>query len=74
MATAPMLESVRRAVSESRPDAVVLDVDRVGFMDSAGLKAILEARDRLAAGGRTLQLLNSPPVVQRLFELADAQA
>lgn len=72
MATVPMLESVLKAVGDARPQAVVLDVHSVGFMDSAGVKAIVAARDRLAARGRTLQVRNGSPSVERIFELTGA--
>ena len=72
MSTVPMLEGVLRAVGASRPQWVALDLREVDFMDSAGLKAILTARERFAASGRTLQLRNEPPCVRRLFALAGA--
>jgi anti-anti-sigma factor len=70
MATVPMVESVLRAISSSRPDAVLLDAGKVQFMDSAGLRAILETRARVAAGGGTLHVRNPPPNVRRLFAAA----
>ena len=68
MATVSVLETALAGLSRD----VVIDADGVSFMDSTGLKAILDARDRLASEGRTLSVHNRPTAVQRLFDAAGA--
>jgi anti-sigma B factor antagonist len=60
----------RRLFDDTSADVVVADLAGVGFMDSSGLRALLEVRSRLLAEGRTLTLVNLPAQVRRLFEIA----
>jgi anti-anti-sigma factor len=48
---------------------VVADLSGVGFLDSSGLRALLEARDALAVQGRTLELRDPSTRVTRLLEV-----
>lgn len=48
-----------------------LDLERVSFMDSSGVRAILGAGEELAARGRRLQINRFlSPAVMRLFTIA----
>jgi anti-sigma B factor antagonist len=47
---------------------VVLDLSRVGFIDSSGLGALVAVR-KLVAGGRVLELAGLTPNVARVFRL-----
>jgi anti-anti-sigma factor len=49
---------------------VVADLAGVTFMDSSGLRAMLEIREQLEAQGRRLVLVEVPGQVARLFEVA----
>jgi anti-anti-sigma factor len=48
---------------------VVLDLEKVTFIDSAGMRALLIARENLTAAGRALRLVNVTPEVRRLLDL-----
>ncbi|MGZ4125685.1 MAG: STAS domain-containing protein [Actinomycetota bacterium] len=48
---------------------VVLDLRRVSFMDSSGLRVILAADARARSAGTRLVLVEGPPGVQRVFQL-----
>jgi anti-anti-sigma factor len=50
--------------------AIVLDLAAVTFIDSAGLRSVVLAREAAAAHGATLSVLPGPPPVQRAFELS----
>ena len=53
-------------------DPVVLDLGSVGFMDSSGLRSLLEARQRCQDGGPRVRALARPSdAVQRVLELVD---
>jgi anti-anti-sigma factor len=54
--------------STARP-RVVADLSGVGFLDSSGLRALLEAREALEAQGRSLELRDPSTRVTRLLEL-----
>jgi len=68
LAAAPQLEwTLREAALQAR--LVVLDLRELGFMDSAGVKAIVDASIRARRDGRRLLLLRGPPNVDRVFAL-----
>jgi anti-sigma B factor antagonist len=48
---------------------VVLDLRRLEFMDSSGLRVVALADRRLSAAGRQLMLVRGPETVQRVFEI-----
>jgi anti-anti-sigma factor len=68
--TAPALAE---ALATQRPDMagerLVVDLSDIGFMDSSGLAALLDARGRLAASGGVLILRQPSRCVVRLLEI-----
>jgi anti-anti-sigma factor len=50
--------------------SVYLDLREVGFMDTSGLRLIIEEQQRAAAHGYRFGVFPGPPNVQRLFEIA----
>jgi len=50
--------------------SLVADLDRVGFIDSAGLGALVGVAKRAAAGGGSLQVVCAQPKTRQLFRLA----
>jgi anti-sigma B factor antagonist len=48
---------------------VVLDLRRVSFMDSSGLRVILSADARARSADSRLVLIEGPPGVQRVFHV-----
>jgi anti-sigma B factor antagonist len=68
LSTAPELErSLSGVQNNGRP--VLLDLRRVSFMDSSGLRVILAADARARSAGSRLVLVEGPPGVQRVFQL-----
>ncbi len=49
---------------------VVLDMDMVSFIDSSGLRALLDLRRRMTSEGRRLLVRNASGPVRRLLELS----
>jgi anti-sigma B factor antagonist len=49
---------------------VVLDLTGCGFIDSSGLRTLLQARSAAAAGGGSLALVVADPNILRVFEVA----
>jgi anti-anti-sigma factor len=50
--------------------SVVLDLREVGFMDTSGLRLIIEEQQRAAATGYRFAVIRGPRRVQRLLEIA----
>ena len=50
---------------------VVLDLGGVGFMDSSGLRSLLEARQRCRDMGRDFAIARPSEAVRRVLELVD---
>lgn len=53
---------------------IVLDLTGLAFMDSSGIRLILEAQERSRAAGNRLVLTCGPGPVRRLFDLTDLTA
>jgi anti-anti-sigma factor len=66
------VDLVRQAVeSEWQPDEdVVLDLREVGFMDTSGLRYVLELVERASRDGFGVRLVRGPRAVQRVFEVS----
>lgn len=60
------VDELRARLAEA-PDPVVLDLREVTFIDTSGLRLVLE---RHAASGGGISLVAGPPPVQRLFDIA----
>jgi anti-anti-sigma factor len=68
MATADDLSQLLRiAILECRP--VVLDFSGVTFMDSSGLRALLEAAGQTEGGGSVV-VINPSAQVRRVFDIS----
>jgi anti-sigma B factor antagonist len=64
-------ELVARELAAARDEAaaVVLDLRGVGFMDSSGLRMLVEAQREAERLGSSLTLVRGPAAVQRLLDL-----
>jgi anti-anti-sigma factor len=68
MATASVLEAQLAELREAGFRRLILDLSRLEFMDSTGLRLIL-AMDAAARGdGFSIAVVPGPPAVQRVFE------
>jgi len=69
--TAPRLpEEIAAVLSKNGIQGVVLDLADVSFMDSSGLRALLQAQELTKERGTTFALSVPPGQVARLLELA----
>ena len=64
------VEQVLSSLEQERPALIVLDLQGLTFMDSSGLKLILEADLRARGEGRRLALIRGPNGVHRVFTVA----
>jgi anti-sigma B factor antagonist len=70
IATAPELREAVDAVLASGALDVWLDVSAVTFMDSTGVRALLDTRDALSGTGRTFAVICPPGPVRRVIQIA----
>src|SRR4051812_44205692 len=68
MATCARLEDAMGSVLPSAPAVVRIDCSQVGFVDSTGIRTLIEARRRADGHGIEFQLVPSREV-QRLLDL-----
>jgi anti-sigma B factor antagonist len=66
---APDLEAAVGRLCVEGTVEIVLDLSRVSFMDSTGLRATLSARELCDSRGYRFSLVPGPPQVQSLFDL-----
>lgn len=66
--TAPRLEA--ELASAGTEPRVVLDLAGVTFLDSAGVRAIVSAHERLSNAGGSLALRSPSPVAARVLEIS----
>jgi anti-sigma B factor antagonist len=66
------VDAVRDELTHARADArrVVLDLRGVSFMDSSGLRLLVELQRASAADGFTFAVVRGPRSLQRLLELS----
>ena len=67
LCAAPELEASLNRVAAGHPPSILVDLDRVSFMDSAGVHVLLQFSLARANGAR-LALTRGSRQVQRLFE------
>jgi anti-sigma B factor antagonist len=70
MATAPRLADVIDDTIAKGAHVIVVRLDHVSFIDSAGLGVLLKGALRLEAGGGQLFLEGATPVVERMLKVS----
>jgi len=69
LASAPVFERELRSAEAKGARQVVVDLGGVEFMDSSGIRALLEARRRAEEAGHRLVLRHCRRQIWRLFEI-----
>jgi anti-anti-sigma factor len=69
LATSRQLADAIRDLRRSGVTHLILDLRRVSFIDSSGLRVALDLHTAALDDGLRLELLPGPPHVQRIFEL-----
>jgi anti-anti-sigma factor len=66
------VDLVREAVERDKEpgEDLVLDLREVGFMDTSGLRYVLELHERAERDGFVLRVVRGPSPVQRVFEVS----
>ena len=74
LATADDVEGELERVEETDAASIVLDLSGLSFMDSTGVRLIVNAHTRARADSRRLTLLRGQAAVQRVMELSGVEA
>ena len=69
MATSPFLETWLQGAECNGNNAIVVDLEKVTFMDTSGLHAFLRASERAGGRGRDFVVVKAPAVVRRLLQI-----
>ncbi len=69
MASAPLLQSAFEDAELASKEMVVLDLRRLQFVDSTGLRIILAARNRCRERGQQLAVTRGSEQVERLLSV-----
>ena len=75
VSTAPKVEQALQQLEGNGASVIVIDLRGLTFLDSSGLRLILEADGRARREDRRLLVVPGPPEVQRVFRvtLTDAR-
>jgi anti-sigma B factor antagonist len=69
LSTVAKVQDELRRVEQSEPSTVVLDLSRLTFLDSTGLRCIVTADERAREAGRRVVVVRGPDPVQRVFSI-----
>jgi anti-anti-sigma factor len=70
LATSGEVERELERVEATDAESIVLDLSDLTFMDSTGVRLIVQAHQRSRADANRLALLRGPAAVQRVLELS----
>jgi anti-anti-sigma factor len=70
LATVPTFDEALARAEASTASRVVIDLSGVSFIDSTGLRTLLEAHARSQADGNRLRIAGASDQARRLFSLA----
>ena len=65
---AKVQEELRRIEADS-PATLVVDLSKLSFLDSTGLRCIVTADERAREDGRRIVIVRGPDAVQRVFAI-----
>jgi anti-anti-sigma factor len=71
------IERFERAIAAAeadRPNAIVVDLSELQFMDSSGLRSLVSADGRAQKKGHRLAIVPGPPAVRRVFEITQVDS
>jgi anti-anti-sigma factor len=69
LSTVAKVQEELRRVEASAPPTVVVDLSKLTFLDSTGLRCIVTADERAREAGRRMVIVRGPDAVQRVFAI-----
>jgi anti-anti-sigma factor len=70
--TYPVLENKLDQLLAEKPTLIVLDMEEVSYLSSAGIRVILKTKKALAANAGKLVFMNLQPQIKKVFEIINA--
>ena len=70
--TYSILDKEVDAVLAKHPNMLVLDLERLEYLSSAGLRVILKAREALRKNNARLVFMNLQPQIRKVFDIVSA--
>ena len=74
LATVPVLVAELAGLRDAGVHSVILDLSALDFIDSSGLRCILEYDAEARRNGCSIALVRGPDAVQRVFRITDTEA
>jgi anti-sigma B factor antagonist len=69
LSSVPKVQEELRRVEAGSPATLVLDLSKLTFLDSTGLRCIVTADERARNEGRRIVIVRGPDAVQRVFAI-----
>ena len=69
LSTVAKVQEELRRIEASSPATVVVDLSKLTFLDSTGLRCIVTADERARDEGRRMVVVRGPDAVQRVFTI-----
>ena len=69
LATCPLLQAVVVDLVDRGCHQLTIDLERVSFLDCAGIRVLVDARRRVQKHGGSVRLVRPRPLVQRVLAL-----
>jgi anti-anti-sigma factor len=69
LSTVAKVQEELRRIEASSPATVVVDLSKLTFLDSTGLRCIVTADERARDEGRRMVIVRGPDPVQRVFAI-----
>jgi anti-sigma B factor antagonist len=69
LSTVGKVQDELHRIEASSPRVVVLDLSKLTFLDSTGLRCLVTADERARESGRRVVIVRGPEAVQRVFSI-----
>lgn len=69
LSTVAKVQEELRRVEAASPPTLVMDLSKLTFLDSTGLRCIITADERAREAGRRMVIVRGPDPVQRVFAI-----
>jgi anti-anti-sigma factor len=69
IATVDLLERALLTVEQTDVEMIVLDLSSLAFIDSNGLRLVLDANDRCGGAADRLRVIAGSPAIERLLDI-----
>ena len=69
LSTVPKVQEELRRIEAALPATLVVDLSKLTFLDSTGLRCIVTADERAREAGRRIVIVRGPDAVQRVFAI-----